>query len=582
MAEAQEVTAGPVGPLFADFRIVSKLGEGAMGTVYYAHQLSLDRPVALKVLAAHVAANSDFVERFYREARISAKLDHPNIVRGLAVGTEGGLYYFAMELVEGESVDHVLGRRGKLPIGDAVKIVLDVGRALVHAEAKGLVHRDIKPANIMVTRAGVVKLADLGLAKTTADDSGLTQTGVLFGTPSYMAPEQVQNAKGVDIRCDIYALGVTLYHLVTGQKPFSGKTMYDMLAAKEKGQCEPARRHNPDVPRPLERVIDRMMAPDPNRRYATAAELVSALEATHTASATLSFLSAGSDGSQVTVTAPPSVPPRRGRAASGPLRLTLLAALALALAGGGYALWRKQAVVSDAAPPAAVPIAALPAAAAAGDAPRVNRFLTRAFAELGGGDAAEAHRVLSQGLERYPGAAVLERALAELERGTLVLFQFQTPEETAPLAAVWSAEGVALSQQDNYRFAVVTSSPCFLYAFQVDERPSVSRVFPNPQFSTSGNPLRAAQVYWLPEEGKDPSQSWMHLDDFVGTERIYFVALTKPLRDPDAVGEQLLSEPAAARAALRQRPGEFVSVGATGAAPCFTDGAVQEFTFRHQ
>src|SRR6266567_7426089 len=207
-----------------DFHLTKKLGEGGMGTVFKAHQMSMDRDVALKILPRHLAKDTSYVERFYREARASAKLDHPNIVRGIAVGEDRGYHYFAMEYIDGESSDKVLESQGKLQVGDAVKIALDVARALDHAHSKGLVHRDIKPDNIMITRQGFVKLADLGLAKAADENQGLTQTGSGFGTPYYMPPEQARNAKYVDNRSDIYALGATLYHLLTGKVPFTGDT----------------------------------------------------------------------------------------------------------------------------------------------------------------------------------------------------------------------------------------------------------------------------------------------------------------------------------------------------------------------
>jgi serine/threonine-protein kinase len=172
-----------------------------------------------------------------------------------------------MEFIDGESVDKQLERQGQLSVGDSVKLAIDVARALEHAHAKGMVHRDIKPDNIMVTRAGQTKLADLGLAKATDEDSGLTQTGSGFGTPYYMPPEQALNAKYVDNRSDIYALGATLYHLITGKVPYDGDTAVEVLTAKKEGRHQPARRLNDEVPEILDLVIDKMMHKDPKARY---------------------------------------------------------------------------------------------------------------------------------------------------------------------------------------------------------------------------------------------------------------------------------------------------------------------------
>jgi serine/threonine-protein kinase len=280
-----------------DFRLLKKLGEGGMGTVYKARQLSMDRDVALKVLPKNLAKDKDFVERFYREARSSAKLDHPNIVRGIAVGEERGFHYFAMEFVDGDTSEKLLTEQGKLKVGDAVKIAIDIAHALDHAHSKGMVHRDIKPENILITRDGTVKLADLGLAKQTDENSSLTQTGSGFGTPYYMPPEQARNAKYVDNRSDLYALGATLYHLLTGKLPFEGETAIEILTAKEEGQHTPARRTNVEIPELLDLVIDKMMARDPKARYQTAAELVAALEKTNCASDRLSWIGGRAAGS---------------------------------------------------------------------------------------------------------------------------------------------------------------------------------------------------------------------------------------------------------------------------------------------
>src|SRR5262245_50037597 len=199
-----------------DFRLVRKLGEGGMGAVYQAHQISLDRPAAVKVMAKHLASKPDLVERFYREARLMARLDHPNIVRSYGVGEAHGMYYLAMEFVDGGSVSFHLKRVGKFSVGDALHIILACARALAHAHEQTIIHRDIKPDNVLLSKAGVVKLADLGLAKALEEDLDLTRTGIGAGTPYYMAPEQAANAKQADVRSDIYSLGCMLYLFLTG------------------------------------------------------------------------------------------------------------------------------------------------------------------------------------------------------------------------------------------------------------------------------------------------------------------------------------------------------------------------------
>ena len=225
---------GEKGLVLDDFRLVSQIGEGAMGVVYRGRQISLDRDVAVKVLFKHVARNQKLVDRFRREALVSGRLDHPNIVQGYGVGEDKGWHYFAMEFIDGESLQQWQGRLGKLSIGDALYITLACAHALQYAHASGVVHRDIKPANILINRQGQVKIADLGMVKEFDEEMSLTQTGHGVGTPWYMPLEQARNAKDTDARSDIYALGCMLYCLLTGQPPFSGHTLVEVIEAKSK------------------------------------------------------------------------------------------------------------------------------------------------------------------------------------------------------------------------------------------------------------------------------------------------------------------------------------------------------------
>jgi serine/threonine-protein kinase len=279
VAPAKAASGNPeAGETFGDFRLDKKLGEGGMGAVYKAQQISMDRTVALKLLAKNLSGNQAFVDRFKREARTMAKLDHPNIVRGFAVGDVDGQHYVAMEFIDGLSMQKWMDKLGRLPVGDAVHVVLCTAYALQHAHEQSLVHRDIKPDNILMTTKGVVKLADLGLAKKTDDDMSLTQSGTGFGTPYYMPLEQYRDAKHVDARADIYALGVTLYYFLTGKLPFVGDTHFDVIKAKEAAKFTPARKHNPDIPERLDLMIDKMIQKDKKHRYQTCAEVIEALE----------------------------------------------------------------------------------------------------------------------------------------------------------------------------------------------------------------------------------------------------------------------------------------------------------------
>lgn len=273
-----------------DFRLVKKLGEGAMGAVYKAVQVSFKRTVALKVLFAHVANNPKLVERLRREGRVMGQLDHPNIVQAFAVDEAEGCHYVAMEYVSGQSVQKWLGQLGSLSVGDSVRITLDCAKALAYAHAQGMVHRDIKPDNILLTKTGIVKVADFGMVKTHDEDMSLTQTGHAVGTPWYMPIEQARNSKDIDGRSDIYALGCTLYALLTGQPPFVGRTIVDVIQAKEKGTFDEARKKNPNVPERLDLIIAKMTAKMPKNRYQTCEEIIKDLEGLNLASDKLTFM----------------------------------------------------------------------------------------------------------------------------------------------------------------------------------------------------------------------------------------------------------------------------------------------------
>ncbi|MGE0529400.1 MAG: serine/threonine protein kinase [Bdellovibrionales bacterium] len=275
-----------------DFLLIRKLGQGAMATVYKARQQSFDRKVALKLLHKHSSENPKLVERFYREARILGQLDHPNIVQGYSVGEAEGFHYFAMEYISGHSLQYWLTELGLIPVEDAVHITLFCCRALEYAHKQGLVHRDVKPDNVLITREGIVKVADLGLVKALDEEAnmGLTQTGHGVGTPWYMPLEQAKNSKDADCRSDIYALGCMLYCMLTGRPPFSGNNIIDVIKAKEIGTYPPARQINANVPDRLDLIILKMTAKQPKHRYQTCTEVIEDLETLDLSSQELTFL----------------------------------------------------------------------------------------------------------------------------------------------------------------------------------------------------------------------------------------------------------------------------------------------------
>src|SRR5947207_1980069 len=254
-----------------DYRILRQLGEGGMGSVYLGYREGDERQVAIKVLSDRLACNQGYVDRFYREARSGMAMNHPNIVRGFSVAQDKptGKHYLVLEYVDGGSAHALIARFGQLSVGDAVHIALDVARALEHAHSRNIIHRDIKPDNILITKAGVAKLADLGLSKRTDETSHLTGARQAFGTPYYMPYEQALNAKMADCRSDIYALGATLYHLVTGEVPFPGNNHLEIVSKKDVGLYTPASMVNAVVPGALADILERMLARDPGGRYQT-------------------------------------------------------------------------------------------------------------------------------------------------------------------------------------------------------------------------------------------------------------------------------------------------------------------------
>ncbi len=261
------------GSVIADFIIRRAIGQGGMGTVYLSHQITLDRPAALKILAESYANNAEFVALFIKEARAAAKLNHPHIVQAYAVGEDDGLLYFAMENIDGETMKDVLEREGVIPVDQALNIIQQIAEALNYAwiEQK-LIHCDIKPDNIMLTSTGRAKLADLGLARVTGDMSDSDEDEVM-GTPQYISPEALTGAP-MDTRSDIYSLGATFYQFVTGRLAFDGSTAAEIAKKHLTEPLIPPRSVNKDIPESVSRIIVKMMAKNPSMRYQDASELI--------------------------------------------------------------------------------------------------------------------------------------------------------------------------------------------------------------------------------------------------------------------------------------------------------------------
>jgi eukaryotic-like serine/threonine-protein kinase len=272
--------------MFGDYIIDRRLGEGGMGTVYLARHSSIDQCIAIKVLHGHAAESSELLQRFNREARVIAKLTHPNIIRVFIFGhTDDGLVYLAMEYVQGGSVRDLLEARGRLSERHALYILKQVLGAVAEAHDYGIIHRDLKPDNILLTEyrgnAEFVKVVDFGIAKVSEPDGEpevkLTQAGVVYGTPEYLSPEQAQG-KPLDGRSDLYSLGIILWELVTGDVPFLGNTAMSVLVKHVYDPVGDPRAKNPNLSDEMVAILQRALAKNPKDRFQSAAEFLDALK----------------------------------------------------------------------------------------------------------------------------------------------------------------------------------------------------------------------------------------------------------------------------------------------------------------
>jgi serine/threonine-protein kinase len=273
---AEELILGP-------YVLLDKIGEGGMGAVYKARHRVLKAVRAIKVIRPDRLVGKGSVERFYREAENVARLHHPNIILAHDAGQHGNVHYFVMEFAPGADLGQLLQRCGPLPAADACAYIRQAALGLEHARERDLIHRDVKPSNLLVTPEGQVKLLDLGLARVrlsedTTPDVPLTQDGAVMGTPDYMAPEQAEDSRRVDIRADIYSLGCTLYHILTGRPPFPGGSVMEKLIKHRLEEPRPIEALRGDMPAGLGSIVRKMMAKDANARYATPAEVAAALE----------------------------------------------------------------------------------------------------------------------------------------------------------------------------------------------------------------------------------------------------------------------------------------------------------------
>ncbi len=337
------------GRTLGDFQLLRRLGQGGMGQVYLAEQISLKRKVALKLLRADLAADPVALQRFQAEALSVARATHANIVQIYAIDRADGLHFMALEYVEGRNLRQYLEKKGPPEVLMALSIVRQVASALQRASELGIIHRDIKPENLLLTRKGEVKVADFGLSRCFAQDSQplhLTQSGVTMGTPLYMSPEQVEG-KPVDPRTDIYSFGVTCYHLLAGQPPFRGQSAFEVALQHVQKEPVPLAEIRPDLPPELCALVHKMMAKKPEDRFQTGREI--AREAARLRDALVGVTGTASGSSLLAVgpiaTQPGDAvstqtlrPPRRRRG------LAWAAAFSIVLALGGsflFGWWRN-------------------------------------------------------------------------------------------------------------------------------------------------------------------------------------------------------------------------------------------------
>lgn len=262
------------------YKILGKLGAGAMAIVYKAKQLSLNRTVAIKILPKRFHENPEYVERFYKEGQAAGRLNHPNIVQAIDVGEAGGYHYFVMEYVEGKTIADDLTEGNVFEEAEALDIIIQVANALAHAHACSLIHRDVKPKNIMISTNGTVKLADMGLARETTDiEAAQSEAGKAYGTPYYIAPEQIRGKIDIDGRADIYGLGATLYHMLTGRVPFMAEDSADVMRKHLREKLIPPDHINTSLSAGVSEVVEIMMAKRKEKRYKDIEELLTDLEA---------------------------------------------------------------------------------------------------------------------------------------------------------------------------------------------------------------------------------------------------------------------------------------------------------------
>jgi serine/threonine-protein kinase len=361
------------------YKVERMLGKGGMGAVFLAHDLTLEREVAIKVLPPDISMDEHIVKRFQQEAKTAAKLDHTNIIPIYRVESEGGLNYFVMKYIAGTSLEDVLDQRQSLPIDYIQRVLWEAACALGHAHQRGVVHRDVKPANIMFDHDGKVMLTDFGISKALQAASGFTGTGMIIGTPHYMAPEQAKGG-AVDGRADQYSLGVVAYRMLTGELPYTGDSVHTILYKHIFEEVPRASGKRRDSPEFLTAAISRALSKEPDQRFGTMEEFATAVWPEQPVAAPKKGAAAGksqrrplpparqavADAPTEVTNAPTTPIPRAGMKIPGEKRkgnvgMVAGALVLVALGVGGYVVFGRNA--PPVSPPQAGPAAPPPVAA---------------------------------------------------------------------------------------------------------------------------------------------------------------------------------------------------------------------------
>ena len=344
--QARELVRGHGRELvLGSYVLLERIGEGGMGVIYQARNWKWDTPAAVKVIRPERARDPSVVERFLREVRALAAIRHPYVVHALDADVEGGRLYCAMEYVPGTDLGRLLQDRGVLPIDTACRYAAQLADGLRHISVLGLVHRDVKPGNVLVTDAGAsVKLSDLGLARFEHPDwsdgpAELTRIGTMIGTPDYVAPEQIRDSRGADIRSDLYSLGCTLYHMLAGRPPFGGLDTMGKLHHHQTVNPIPVEQLRPDVPTNVSVVVRTLMAKKPRDRYQDPAEVLAILRPyLHHAGDTITDASAKT-APGLPVAAPEIALPRTKEIAVGGLSMVTEETMQIEVRPAGWRKW---------------------------------------------------------------------------------------------------------------------------------------------------------------------------------------------------------------------------------------------------